>query len=106
MDEQKVLEAIEMARETGKIAKGVNEVTKAIERSKAVLVVSAEDTDPKEIVMHLPVLCQEKKIPYATVSKKQELGRAAGISVPTSAIAIVEAGDARMESLVSKNQAL
>lgn len=96
MDEQKVLEAIEIARETGKIAKGVNEVTKAVERGKAQLVVTATDTDPKEIVMHLPVLCAEKKIPYATVSKKTELGRAAGITVPTSAVAIVEKGDAKI----------
>ena len=104
MDEQKVLEAIEIARETGKIAKGVNEVTKAIERSKALLVVSSEDTDPKEIIMHLPVLCAEKKIPYTTVSKKTELGRAAGISVSASAIAILEKGDAKIDSLVAKEK--
>ncbi|MAH42935.1 50S ribosomal protein L7ae [archaeon] len=104
MDEQKILEAIEVARETGKIAKGVNEVTKAIERSKAVLVVSSEDTDPKEIVMHLPVLCAEKKIPYASVSKKTELGRAAGLSVPASAIAITEKGDANVESFASEKK--
>ena len=45
--------------------------------------------------MHLPVLCEEKKIPYAYVSSKQELGRAAGIDVASAAIAIVEAGEGK-----------
>jgi len=57
----KVLQALEVAKNTGKIKKGTNETTKAIERGKTKLVVIANDVEPKEIVMHLPVLCEEKK---------------------------------------------
>ena len=91
----RVLQAVEAAKNTGKIRKGTNETTKAIEKSAALLVVIASDVEPREVVMHLPPLCDEKKIPFAYVPSKQELGRAAGIDVPTAAIAIVEAGDAK-----------
>ncbi len=96
-----VLEIIEAARDTGKIRKGINEATKAIERSVAKLVVAAEDVDPKEITMHLLPLCEEKKIPFRTVPSKNELGRAAGLDVSTAAVAVVDAGEARkkLESL-------
>lgn len=90
-----VLEIIEIARDTGKIKRGVNETTKAIERGTAKLVVVAEDVDPAEIVMHLPPLCDEKKIPLVKVPNRSELGRAAGIDVSSAAIAVVDAGDAR-----------
>ena len=89
-----VYSAVETARDTGKLRKGTNETTKAVERAQAVLVVIAEDVEPAEIVAHLPPLCDEKKIPYIYVPSKRELGSAAGINVPTAAIAIAEAGQA------------
>jgi len=87
-------EIVEKARKSGKIDKGTNEVTKAIERGTAKLVVIAEDVQPKEIVQHLPVLCKEKGIPYAFVDSRQKLGIAAGINVPAASIAVIDAGDA------------
>jgi large subunit ribosomal protein L7Ae len=92
---EKVVEAVTIAKASGKIRKGVNETTKAIERGIAKLVVMAQDVTPEEIMMHLPVICDEKKVPYAYVATKQELGKASGIDVPTSSIAVVEAGDAK-----------
>jgi large subunit ribosomal protein L7Ae len=95
VEESRVLQAIEAAKSTGKIRIGTNEATKAVERGIAKLVVVAEDVQPREVVMHLGPLCDEKKIAYATVKSKTDLGRAAGIEVSTAAIAIVEAGDAK-----------
>lgn len=86
-------EAITVARNTGSISKGVNETTKSIERGEAKLVVIAEDVEPEEIVMHLPLLCEEKSVPYTYVPLKMELGKAAGIGVPTSSVSITEEGD-------------
>ena len=91
---EKVLQLMEMARNSGKIKKGTNETTKAVERGQAKLVVIAEDVDPEEIVMHLPPLCEEKGIPYLEVSSKKDLGRACGIDVACSAAAIIEFGQA------------
>ena len=94
-DEAKVLEAIEIARTSGKIRKGSNEATKAIEKGDAKLVAYAADVTPKEIVMHLPLLCKEKNIPCIEVSKKEDLGAAAGLPVSTAAVAVVKEGDAK-----------
>ena len=67
---QKVLEAIEVAKSTGKVKKGVNEATKALERGTAKLVAYAKDVQPAEIVMHLPVLAKEKGVPCFEVASK------------------------------------
>ncbi len=94
-DEAKVLEAIEIARTSGKISKGSNEATKAIEKGVAKLVAYAADVSPKEIVMHLSLLCKEKGIPCFEVSKKEDLGAAAGLPVSTAAVAVTKEGDAK-----------
>ena len=85
---------IEKAKKTGKVDKGTNEVTKAIELGVAKLVVYAKDVEPKEIVAHLPLLCKEKGIPCFEVDSKQKLGIAVGIGVKASAVAVIDAGDA------------
>ena len=92
---EKAYEAVELARATGKIKKGSNEVTKALERGSAKLVCYAKDVSPKEIVMHLPLLAKEKGVPCVEVNTKEELGTAAGIPVGTAAVAITEEGDAK-----------
>jgi large subunit ribosomal protein L7Ae len=92
-----VYDIIEKARKTGKIEKGTNEVTKAIERGTAKLVAYASDVEPKEIVQHLPILCKEKKIPCAEVDKKQKLGIAVGLSVSCSSVAVINMGDAEKD---------
>ncbi len=88
---------IEKAKRTGKIEKGTNEVTKAIERGTAKFVVYAADVEPKEIVQHIPFLCKEKGIPCQEVDNKQKLGIAVGIPVAASSVAVIEAGEADTE---------
>lgn len=93
---EKAYEALRKARETGgKIKKGTNEVTKAVERGLAKLVIIAEDVDPPEIVAHLPLLCDEKKIPYVYVPSKKKLGEAAGIEVAAASACIIDPGAAK-----------
>ncbi|MCD6235418.1 MAG: 50S ribosomal protein L7ae [Thaumarchaeota archaeon] len=98
------LEVVKMARETGKIRKGVNEVIKSIERGQAKFVVIAMDVDPPEIVAFLPTLCDERKIPYIFVSSKRDLGEAAGLQVSASSVSIIDPGDAKdfMDEIVKK----
>jgi large subunit ribosomal protein L7Ae len=92
---EKAFEAIEMAKTSGKIKKGANEATKAIERGTAKLVVYAKDVQPQEVIMHIPLLAKEHNIPCIAVNSKEELGDAAGVGRPTAAIAIIEEGDAK-----------
>ncbi|MCC5994066.1 MAG: 50S ribosomal protein L7Ae [Candidatus Aenigmarchaeota archaeon] len=75
------------------IRRGTNEVTKAVDRGKAKLVVIAMDVEPEEVVMHLPPLCEEKGVPYTYVPSKLELGKASGIEVQAAAVAIIDAGE-------------
>lgn len=97
-------EIVEVARDTGKVRKGTNETTKAVERAIAKFVVVAEDVDPPEIIFHLPIMCQEKNIPFIYVASKNQLGRALGIDVPSASAAITETGDAQrlIDDLVKK----
>ena len=91
----KVLQLVEISKNTGKIKRGTNETTKAVERGQGQLVVIATDVEPEEIVMHLPPLCEEKNVPYIFVPSKQELGRSAGIDVAAAAVAILDAGEGK-----------
>jgi large subunit ribosomal protein L7Ae len=87
----------DIVKKKGKIRIGINEVTKAVEREKAQLVVIANDVSPAEITMHLPALCREKKIPFTFIDSRKELGEKIGVSVGSAAIAIVDAGDTKSE---------
>ena len=91
----KVISAVSVAKDTGKLRKGANEATKAIESGKTKLTVIAEDVSPEEIVMHLPILCEEKGIPYVYVPTKADLGKASGLIVGCAAVAIDDAGGAK-----------
>ena len=88
---------IEKARKTGKIDKGTNEVTKAIERGVAKAVFYAFDVVPKEIVAHIPIISKEKGIPCIEVDSRQKLGMAAGVPVSASSVAVIQAGDAEKD---------
>ena len=90
-----ILEVLRVAAQTGKVRKGTNEATKAIERGISKLIVIAEDVEPPEVVAHLPLICEEQKTAYAFVPNKQELGKALGIDVTSAAAAILDAGDAQ-----------
>ena len=90
-----ILEALRVAAQTGKVRKGTNEATKAIERGISKLIVIAEDVEPPEVVAHLPLICEEQNAAYAFVPSKQELGKALGIEVTSAAAAILDAGDAQ-----------
>jgi len=104
----KTYQSIELAKESGKVRKGTNEVTKLVERGEAQFVVMAEDVQPEEILAHMPLLCEEKGVPYAYVPSKQELGVAVGLGKATASIAILDPGKAKpmLDDLSSKLRAM
>lgn len=91
--QDKAYEAVEIARKTGKLKKGTNEVTKAIEKGNAKLVIVADDVNPAEVIMHLSVLCEEKQVPCVNVKSRSDLGAAAGLQVATASVAITQEGE-------------
>jgi large subunit ribosomal protein L7Ae len=75
------------------VRKGTNEATKAIERSSAKLVLIALDVDPAEIVGHIPLLCEDKKIPYVYVESKKTLGKSCGLDISVASAALASFAD-------------
>ena len=104
----KAYQLVQIAKDSGKLRKGTNESTKAIERAVAKLVLIAEDVDPPQVVAHLPILCEERKISYLFVPSKLELGRAAGIDVGCAAISVLDGGEGAktLKELIDSNEQL
>ncbi|MDE1845894.1 MAG: 50S ribosomal protein L7Ae [Candidatus Micrarchaeota archaeon] len=100
----KALEAVRIASQKHGIRKGVNEATKSVERGLSMLVVIAEDVEPEEVIMHIPMICDQKKAHYVYVPTKLALGAAAGLKVPCAAIAIEKTPEAEalIKDIVSK----
>lgn len=96
---QEIYEIVTKAAKTGKIDRGINEVTKSVERGVAKLVVIASDVSPKELTQHIPIIAKEKGIRVVEVESKEKLGISSGISVSTGAIAIINEGEANLASL-------
>ncbi|EFX75152.1 hypothetical protein GHT06_009934 [Daphnia sinensis] len=76
----KILNLVQQASNYKQMRKGANEATKALNRGLAEFIVMAADAEPLEILLHLPLLCEDKNVPYVFVRSKQALGRACGVS--------------------------
>ncbi|KAL7713387.1 H/ACA ribonucleoprotein complex subunit 2 [Entamoeba marina] len=85
----KLIDYVQQAAQKGLVKKGANEATKALNRGKAEVVIMAADTEPVEIILHLPILCEDKNVPYVFVGSKAALGRACGVSRPVISVAVL-----------------
>lgn len=85
-----ILELVQQATNYKQLRKGANESTKTLNRGLAQLIVLAGDAEPLEILLHLPLLCEDKNVPYVFVRSKQALGRACGVSRPVIACSVTE----------------
>lgn len=97
---QSILDLVQEASNAKVVKKGANEATKALNRGIADLIVLAGDTNPIEILLHLPLLCEDKNVPYVFVPSKTALGRAAQVSRNVIALAILQADNSPVESKV------
>ena len=87
--QKEIFNAITKAAQLKKIKKGANESTKTLNRGISDLIVIAADVKPLEIVLHLPLLCEDKNVPYVFVESQRLLGRACGVSRPVIAASIL-----------------
>ncbi|ORX80414.1 ribonucleo protein-associated protein [Anaeromyces robustus] len=83
-----ILDLVQQASHYKQLKKGANEATKTLNRGIAEFIVLTADTEPIEILLHLPLLCEDKNVPYVFVPSKQALGRACGVSRPVIAASI------------------
>ena len=94
----KIYEMIQ-SNSNGRIKKGSNEVTKTAERGTAQFIVLAEDVNPPELLAHIPLICEEKGIPYGYVPSQEFLANEAGLpnGVKTASIAIMDINKSAQE---------
>ena len=83
-----ILDLTQQACNYKQLKKGANEATKSLNRGIAEFVVLAADAEPLEILLHLPLLCEDKNVPYVFVPNKMALGRSCGVSRPVIAASI------------------
>jgi hypothetical protein len=60
---QTIQDIVAQAQNYKQLKKGANEATKALNRNRAEFIVMAADTQPLEILLHLPLLCEDKVRP-------------------------------------------
>ncbi|KAK6841435.1 hypothetical protein PG990_006564 [Apiospora arundinis] len=92
---QELLDLTQQASHYRQLKKGANEVTKTLNRGIAEIVLLAADTSPLAILLHLPLLAEDKNVVYVYVPSKIALGRACGVSRAVIAASITsnEASD-------------
>ena len=83
-----LLDLVQQATNYKQTKKGANEATKTLNRGISELIIMAADAEPIEILLHLPLLCEDKNVPYVFVRSKQALGRACGVSRPVIACSV------------------
>lgn len=98
--QKEILDLVQQAAQHKQIRKGANEATKTLNRGRSELIVMAADADPIEIILHLPLLCEDKNVPYVFVPSKVALGRACGVSRSVIAASIVKVDGSRMDSQI------
>lgn len=84
-----ILDLVQSASHYKQLRKGANEATKTLNRGISSFIVMAADAEPLEIILHLPLLCEDKNVPYVFVPSKLALGRACGVSRPVVAASVM-----------------
>jgi len=104
--ENSLLDLVQQTSHAHQLKKGANECTKTLNRGVAELIVLAADTVPLAILLHLPLLCEDKNVPYVFVNSKIALGRACGVarSVIAASITTNESSELMNQIREAKSQ--
>lgn len=100
----KILNLLQQALNYKQLRKGANEATKTLNRGLSEFIVMAADAEPLEILLHLPLLCEDKNVPYVFVRSKQALGRACGVSRPIVACSVTANEGSQLKSQITTVQ--
>lgn len=118
-----LLDLVQQATNYKQTKKGANEATKTLNRGISEMIVMSADAEPIEILLHLPLLCEDKNVPYVFVPRsvtgmssirvrecvflsstcfcsKIALGRACGVSRPVIACSITTNEASQLKSTI------
>jgi H/ACA ribonucleoprotein complex subunit 2 len=85
---KKLHKLVKKASQAKFVRRGVKEVVKALRKGSKGFCIIAGDISPIDVVVHLPVMCEDRRIPYFYVPSKLDLGAAASTKRPTSCILV------------------
>ena len=97
-----LLDLVQSATSYKQLKKGANEATKTLNRGISELIICAGDAEPLEILLHLPLLCEDKNVPYVFVPSKIALGRACGVSRAVIAASITTNESSQIKGDIEK----
>ena len=97
-----ILDLVQQSANYKQLRKGANEATKTLNRGTTDLIILAADTEPLEIILHLPLLCEDKNVPYVYVPKQSDLGRACGVSRNIVAAVILRHPDSQLQPQINE----
>ncbi|CEM38605.1 unnamed protein product [Vitrella brassicaformis CCMP3155] len=98
---KKILDVVQQAVNYKQLKKGANEATKTLNRGTSELIILAADAEPLEILLHLPLVCEDKNVPYVFVRSKVALGRAAGVTRPVIACSVISKEGSNLNSQIT-----
>ncbi|KAH8915990.1 L30e-like protein [Atractiella rhizophila] len=97
-----ILDLVQQASNYKQLKRGANEVTKTLNRGICEFTILTADTEPIEILLHLPLLCEDKNVPYVFLPSKTSLGRACGVSRPVIAASITTNETRELKAQIEK----
>ncbi|CAH9056464.1 unnamed protein product [Cuscuta epithymum] len=84
------------------LKKGANEATKTLNKGISGFIVMVADTEPLEILLHLPLLAEDKNVPYVFVKSKEALGRACGVTRPVIACSVTSNEGSQLKAQITE----
>lgn len=85
---KKLYKLVKKASKAKFVRRGVKEVVKALRKNEKGFCIIAGDISPVDVITHLPIMCEDRQVPYLYVPSKHDLGEAASTKRPTSCILI------------------
>ncbi|XP_041473882.1 NHP2-like protein 1 [Lytechinus pictus] len=99
-----LLDLVQQAFNYKQLRKGANEATKTLNRGISEFIILAADAEPLEILLHLPLLCEDKNVPYVFVRSKEALGRACGVSRPVISCSVTTNEGSQLKPQITRMQ--
>lgn len=99
---KKIHKLVKKASQAKLVRRGVKEVVKALRKGEKGFCVIAGDISPVDVITHLPIMCEDRQVPYFYVPSKHDLGAAATTKRPTSCVLITAGKDFSEKALLDK----
>ena len=99
---KKVHKLVKKASSAKVVRRGVKEVVKALRKGEKGFCIIAGDISPIDVISHLPIMCEDRNVPYIYVPSKHDLGTAASTKRPTSCVLISPKSDFSERELYDK----